>query len=96
MVGFRLFHFGLSDAEQLALGDFEVETAQKQKLSRHCSESTIRGVAAWGFDPGGAFEAKFERAPGQIKAGEIKQQEAVRQSRENITRIGPTGSFRVV
>ena len=35
-------------------------------------------------------------ASAHARARTIQQQEAVRKSMENITRIGPTGSFRVV
>ena len=48
------------------------------------------------FDYRGAFKAKVGKENDTARRGEIKQQEAVRQSRENIARIGPTGSFEVV
>ena len=79
-----------------ALGGFEVAIAQKPKLSRHRGYSAKSGCAACDFDSRGAFKAKVGREDETARGGEIKQQEAVRQSMDNITRIGPTGSFRVV
>ena len=81
---------------KLALGGFEVAIAQKPKLSRHRGYSAKSGRAACEFDPRGAFKAKVVREDETDRGGEIQQQEAVRKSMENITRIGPTGSFRVV
>ena len=81
--------------EKLAFGTFEVAIAQKQKLSRRRGYSAKSGLAARYFEYRGAFKAKVGRENETARRGEIKQQEAVRQSRENISRIGPTGSFEV-
>ena len=43
-----------------------------------------------------AFKAKVGSEDETARGVEIKQQEAVRQSTENIARIAPTGSFEVV
>ena len=82
--------------KKLAFGSFEVAIAQKQKLSRRRGYSAKSGLAARYFEYRGAFKAKVGREDETARGGEIKQQEAVRQSRENIARIGPTGSFEVV
>ena len=82
--------------KKLAFRSFEVAIAQKQKLSRRRGYSAKTGLAARYFDYRGAFKAKVGREDETARGGEIKQQEAVRQSRENIARIGPTGSFEVV
>ena len=82
--------------KKLAFGTFEVAIAQKQKLSRRRGYSAKSGLAARYFEYRGPFKAKVGREDETARRGEIKQQEAVRQSRENIARIGPTGSFEVV
>ena len=82
--------------KKLAFGSFEVAIAQKQNLSRRRGYSAKSGLAARYFEYRGAFKAKVGREDETARRGEIKQQEAVRQSRENIARIGPTGSFEVV
>ena len=82
--------------KKLAFGSFEVAIAQKQKLSRRRGYSAKSGLAARYFEYRCAFKAKVGRGNETARRGEIKQQDGVRQSRENITRIGPTGSFEVV
>ena len=82
--------------KNLAVGSFEVAIAQKQKLSRRRGYSAKSGLAARYFEYRGAFKAKVGREGETARGGEIKQQDAVRQSRENIARIGPTGSFELV
>ena len=82
--------------KKLAFGCFEVAIAQKQKLSRHRGYSAKTGLSACYFDPRGDFEAKVGGAGATARGGEIKQQDVVRQNRENITRIGPTGSLRMI
>ena len=82
--------------KQLALGGFEVAIAQKQKLSRRRGYSAKTGLAARYFEYRCDFKAKVGREDETARRGEIKQQAAVRQSRENITRIDPTGPIRVV
>jgi hypothetical protein len=70
--------------------------ARKQKLSRRRDYSAKSGLVAWYFDPRWAFKAKVGSEDETARGVEIKQQEAVRQSTENIARIAPTGSFEVV
>ena len=82
--------------KKLAFGTFEVAIAEKQKLSRRTGYSAKTGLAAWYFDPRWAFKAKVGREDETARGSEIKQQEAVRQSSENIARIGSTSSFEVV
>ena len=82
--------------KKLAFGTFEVAIAEKQKLSRRTGYSAKTGLAAWYFDSRWAFKAKVGREDETARGGEIKQQEAVRQSTRNIARIGPAGYFEVV
>ena len=82
--------------KKIAFCTFEVAIAQKQKLSRRRGYSAKIGLAAWYFDRQGAFKAKVGREDETARGSEIKQQEAVRQSMENIAQIGPTASFEVV
>ena len=82
--------------KKLVFGSFEVAIAQKQKLSRRRDYSAKSGLVAWYFDPRWAFKAKVGSEDETARGVEIKQQEAVRQSTENIARIAPTGSFEVV
>ena len=82
--------------KKLAFGTFEVAIPQKQKLSRRRGYSAKSGLAARYFEYRGAFKAKVRRENETAGRCEIEQQEAVRQSRENITRIGLTNSFEVV
>ena len=70
--------------------------AQKQKLSRRRGYSAKSGLAARYFEYRGAFKAKVRREDEAARRREIKQQEAVRESIGNITRIGPTSPFGVV
>ena len=79
-----------------AFGTFEVAIAQKQKLSRRSGYSAKSGLAAWYFDHRWAFKATVGREDETARGSEIKQQEAVRQSKENIARIGPAGTFELV
>ena len=82
--------------KKLASGGLEVAITQKQKLSRHRGYSAKTGLSACYVDPRGDFEAKVGGAGATARGSEIKQQDVVRQNKENITRIGPTGSLRVV
>ena len=82
--------------KKLAFGGLEVAITQKQKLSRHRGYSAKSRLSVWYFHPRGDFKAKVGEAGATARRGEIKQQEVVRQNIENITRIGPTGSLRVV
>ena len=82
--------------KKLAFGTFEVAIAEKQKLSRRTGYSAKTGLAAWYFDPRWAFKGKVGREDETAREHEIKQQEAVRQSSENVARIGSTSSFEVV
>ena len=82
--------------KKLTFGTFEVAIAQEQKLSLRKGYSAKSGLAARYFEYRGAFKTKVRREDETARRGEIKQQEAVRQSKENIARIGPTGLFGVV
>ena len=82
--------------KKLAFRTFEVAIAQKQKLSRRRGYSAKSGLAARYFEYRGAFKAKVRRENETAGRCEIEQQEAVRQSKENTARIGPTSSFEVV
>ena len=82
--------------KKLAFGGFEVAIAQKQKLSRRRGYSAKTGLAARYFEYRWAFKAKVRKEDEAARGGEIKEQEAVRQSRQIIARIGQTGSLRVV
>ena len=82
--------------KNLAFDTFKVAIAETQKLSRRTGYSAKTGLAAWYFDPRWAFKAKVGSEDETARGVEIKQQEAVRQSTENIARIAPTGSFEVV
>ena len=82
--------------EKLAFGTFEVAIAQKQKLSRRRGYSAKSGLAARYFEYRRAFKTKVRREDETARRSEIKQQDAVRQSRQNIARIGPTIAFEVV
>ena len=73
-----------------------LDLTKKQKLSRRRGYTAKSGLAARYFEYRGAFKPKVGREGETARRGEIKQQEAVRQSKENIARIGPTGSFEVV
>ena len=78
------------------LGGFEVALAQKAKTQRHCSSSAKSGLAACYFDPRCVFKAKVGQEHEALADRQIKHQEAARQSRENIARIAPSGSFSMV
>ena len=81
--------------KKLAFGGLEVAIAQKQK-SRHRGYSAKIDLSVWYVYPRWAFKAKVGKEDEAARGSEIKQQEAVRQSRENITRIGPMGSLRLL
>ena len=82
--------------KKLVFGGLEVAIAQKQKLSRHKGYSAKTTLYVWYFDPRYTFKAKVGKEDEAARGSEIKQQEAVRQSKENITRIRQTGSRRMV
>ena len=50
----------------------------------------------WKFDSHCGFKAKVDEVRERLKEAEIWHLEGARQSRENITRIAPSGPFREV
>ena len=50
----------------------------------------------WQFDSHGGFKAKVGEVRERLQEGERWHVEGARQSRENITRIAPSGPFREV
>ena len=78
------------------LGYFDVALGQKVNLSRRSGYSAKSGLATWYFERGRGFEAKVSKEGGTSRERKIKQQDAARQSRENIMRIAQNVSFSMV
>ena len=72
--------------------------ASHKNKSCHAAVATAQksGLAARYFEYRGAFKAKVGREDETARGCEINQQDAARQSKENVSRIGAKGSFEVV